>query len=165
MNGFLKGFMSLFDWMSPRSLDEQMQDLYDKMGWGKYNNPMPMSPRTPVNPSWNTACDLTRSISSEEWNNLVKNNATVEEVYGNVKIVTSSQFLDEMLRLVPSGSFVPYAFYNEDMDSIDVYFKNDSCYTQPLNEAMNLHLSHDKDEVVGLTILNVKKLLQTKGLP
>lgn len=46
MNSFLKGFMSLFDWMSPRSLDEQMndlddsmQDLYDRMNWGKYSYP------------------------------------------------------------------------------------------------------------------------------
>jgi hypothetical protein len=57
MNGFLKGFMSLFDWMSPRSLEEQMDDLddrmqnlYDKMGWGQYKNP--------INNSWNTAMDI-----------------------------------------------------------------------------------------------------------
>jgi hypothetical protein len=43
MNSFLKGFTSLFDWMFPQSyqemsddLDEKMQDLYDKNGWGKY---------------------------------------------------------------------------------------------------------------------------------
>jgi len=34
---FLKGFFSLFDWMSPKTLDESMQDLYDNMGWGKYS--------------------------------------------------------------------------------------------------------------------------------
>jgi hypothetical protein len=40
---FLKGFTSLFDWMFPKTyqemsddLDEKMQDLYDKNGWGKY---------------------------------------------------------------------------------------------------------------------------------
>ena len=33
---FLKGFFSLFDWMSPKTLDESMQELYDNMGWGKY---------------------------------------------------------------------------------------------------------------------------------
>lgn len=30
---------SLFHWMFPRTLDEQLQDLYDDMGWGKYQNP------------------------------------------------------------------------------------------------------------------------------
>lgn len=40
---FLKGFFSLFDWMSPKTLDESLegldeslQHLYDKMNWGKY---------------------------------------------------------------------------------------------------------------------------------
>lgn len=47
MNSFLKGFFSLFDWMFPKTLDESlddldnsMKDLYDRMGWGKYNNPL-----------------------------------------------------------------------------------------------------------------------------
>jgi hypothetical protein len=40
MNSFLKGFMSIFDWMCPRTLDEKLQDLYDDMGWGKYQNPI-----------------------------------------------------------------------------------------------------------------------------
>ena len=57
MNSFLKGFFSIFNWMSPKSLDSSlndldnsMQDLYTKMGWGKY-----------INPSWNTSIDMTRS--------------------------------------------------------------------------------------------------------
>ena len=44
----LKGFTSLFDWMFPPktyqelsdNLDEKMQDLYDRNGWGKYYNPL-----------------------------------------------------------------------------------------------------------------------------
>jgi hypothetical protein len=43
MNSILKGFASLFDWIFPKTyqemsddLDEKMQDLYDKNGWGKY---------------------------------------------------------------------------------------------------------------------------------
>lgn len=46
MNSFWKGFFSLFDWMFPRSMEEQlneldnsMQSLYDRMGWGKYTLP------------------------------------------------------------------------------------------------------------------------------
>jgi len=158
---FLKGFFSLFDWMSPKTLEESfedldnsMQNLYDRMGWGKYHK------LTPMNPSYNTAMDLTRSISSDEWNTMIKDNKTVEEVYGNVKIVTSSQFLEEMIKLVPSGSFQPYAYYNEDMDSIQVYFKDTSSYTQPLNQNVEIHLSHDTDEITGATILNIKQLIE-----
>jgi hypothetical protein len=62
MNSFLKGFLNLFDWMFPKTLEEQledlddsMQNLYDRMGWGKYkpypttaafNMAMDMSPTT-----------------------------------------------------------------------------------------------------------------------
>lgn len=44
---FLKGFTSLFDWMFPKTyqemndtLDDTMQDLYDRHGWGQYQNPL-----------------------------------------------------------------------------------------------------------------------------
>jgi hypothetical protein len=158
MNNFLKGFFSIFN-LFPSSksydeitkeLDNKMQDLYDRMGWGKYNNPCS---------AHNTAGDLTRSISSDEWNNMVKDNKSAEEVYGNVRIVTSSQFLDEMIKLVPSGSFHPYAYYNADMDSIQVYFKDTDSYTQPLNQNVEIHLSHDTDEITGATILNIRQLI------
>ncbi len=158
MNSILKGFLSLFDWMFPKTLDEsihsldnKMQDLYDKMGWGKYNSPCS---------AHNISCDLTRSISSTEWNTLIDQNKTVEEVYGNIKIVTSSQFLEEMIKLVPSGSFQPYAYYNSDMDALQVYFKDDSSYTQPLNQTVEIHLSHDTNEITGATILGIKKLIK-----
>lgn len=154
---FLKGFFSLFDWMFPKTLEEQfedldnsMQKLYNRMGWGRYNNPCV---------THNHSIDLTRSISSNEWNDMVKDNQTVEQVYGDVKIVTQSQFLDEMIKLVPSGKFQPYAYYNADMDSIQVYFKDTSSYTQPLNQNVEIHLSHDTDEITGATILNIKNLL------
>lgn len=81
------------------------------------------------------------------------------------KIVSQSEFLDEMIRLVPTGQMVPHSFYNEDMDAIQVYFKDHQFYTQPLNEAMNLYISFDSNEVIGIEILNVKKLLQVKILP
>lgn len=155
---FIKGFLSIFDWMFPKTLDEslndlddQMQDLYNKMGWGKYNNPCA---------AHNHAIDLTRIINRDAWQDLIKDNKTVEQVYGSTKIVTSSQFLDEMIKLVPSGQFIPCAYYNEDMDSIQVYFKDTSSYTQPLNQNVEIHLSHDADEITGATILNIKQLIK-----
>lgn len=82
-----------------------------------------------------------------------------------VKKVTQSEFLDEMVKLVPTGPMVPHSFYNEDMDAVQVYFKDHQFYTQPLNEAMNLYVSFDTNEVIGVEILNVKKLLRVKILP
>ena len=137
MNSFLRGCFSLFDWMFPRTmeermedLDDSMQDLYDRMGWGEYQKPYPMS----------------------GYNNVM-----------DINLTTSKQFLDEMTKLAEecekSGGFQPYAYYNSDMDSIQVYFKDTSSYTQPLNQNVEIHLSHDTDEITGATILNIKNLL------
>ena len=84
---------------------------------------------------------------------------------GYIKKVTQSEFLDKMIRLVPTGPMVPHSFYNEDMDAIQAYFKDHQFYTQPLNEAMNLYVSFESNEVIGIEILNVKQLLQAKILP
>ena len=66
MNSFLKGFFSLFDWMSPKTVDEtidnldnQMQDLYDRMGWGQYKKPSPMS-------GWNDAYNFNRVLEAQQ---------------------------------------------------------------------------------------------------
>jgi ADP-glucose pyrophosphorylase len=86
----------------------------------------------------------------------------VDQLY--IKRVSSSEFLEEMIKLVPSGNFQPYAYYNEDMDSIQVYFKDTMSYTQPLNNNIELHLCHDTNEIVGANILRVKKLLNKEYL-
>lgn len=52
MNSFLKGFTSLFDWMFPKTLDESMQQLYDKMNWGTYK-------AYPTTSAFNMAVDVT----------------------------------------------------------------------------------------------------------
>lgn len=72
MNSFWKGFFSLFDWMFPRSIEEQlneldnsMQDLYDRMGWGKYNSPTK---------AFSTATDINRVLEAEkQFNNAIDN--------------------------------------------------------------------------------------------
>lgn len=153
---FLKGFFSLFDWMSPKTLDaslegldESLQHLYDKMNWGKYHNPM---------------CQ--NNILQQTY--VYKNGSAISlEEDMKTTLTTSSQFLDEMLKLADtyggSGCFQPYAYYNEDMDSIEAYFKDESCYTKTLNNNIELHISFETGEVVGMNILNVQKLIQDKG--
>lgn len=81
----------------------------------------------------------------------------------DITLTTDKQFLEEMVKLVPSGQFTPYAYYNEDMDAIECYFKNESCYAKTLNNMVELHLSFDTEEVVGVNILGIKKLIQDKG--
>lgn len=160
----LKGFTSLFDWMFPKTLDESLegldeslQHLYDKMNWGKYHNP-----------SWNTAVDVNRQNDILQQTYVYKDGGTVSlQEDMQTTLTTSSQFLDEMLKLADtyggSRCFQPYAYYNEDMDAIETYFKDETCYTKTLNNNIELHISFETGEVVGMNILNVQKLIQHKG--
>jgi len=72
---FIKGFTSLFDWMFPsktyqeltEELDEKMQDLYDKNGWGQYQNLLKYPYPSTDNPcavsyGYNLAADINRAI-------------------------------------------------------------------------------------------------------
>lgn len=71
---FIKGFMSLFDWF-PESksykelsdnLDNDMQKLYDQMGWGKYNNPLKQTLILDKNGQLTTlAKDMEKNISKQ----------------------------------------------------------------------------------------------------
>lgn len=131
-------------------LDERMQKLYSDNGWGEYANPLKTCAYPAPNPAYNTALDINSQCGS----------MPMTPLYTDPK-----EFLEEMLKQVPSGPFVPYCYYNEDMDAIQVYFKNDESYTQPLNEAMELMLSFDKEEIVGVNIINIKKLLKEQILP
>jgi uncharacterized SAM-dependent methyltransferase len=71
--------------------------------------------------------------------------------------------VDKTIQDFSSEKFQPYAYYNEDMDAIEVYFKDESCMTQPLNDKLELYKSFENNEVVGVRILGIKKLLQDKG--
>jgi hypothetical protein len=71
-----------------------------------------------------------------------------------------SMSVDEYLSTYKPGPFIPYAVYNAHRDSITVYFKKDRDYTQPLNDALELHLSQETNEIVGATIFNIKKLCE-----
>jgi hydroxymethylglutaryl-CoA reductase len=49
------------------------------------------------------------------------------------------------------------------MDSIEAYFKDEACYTKTLNNNIELHISFETGEVVGMNILNVQQLIRDKG--
>lgn len=76
---------------------------------------------------------------------------------------TTQQFLEDTIRNFPKNSFQPYAYYNQDRDVIEVYFKDESCYTKPFNSQLEFHQSFENDEIVGVNILNARKLLEEKG--
>ena len=55
-------------------------------------------------------------------------------------------------------SFVPYSYYYQDLDRVSIYFKDEDYYVQTVNEDMELHISFETKEVVGLNFLNIKEL-------
>lgn len=78
--------------------------------------------------------------------------------WGEITLSTSENLIEQLVR-IPTGSFAPYAAYNKNFDSIEAHFKNDEYYAQPLNENMDLLLSHSTNEVVGVRIYNIKKIV------
>ena len=91
MNSFLKGFFSLFDWMFPKRLDEsmdnldnQMQDLYDRMGWGKYLYPN-------NNCSYITTNDINRVLEAEQ--------SLMNDIYGyNFRKIVTKEFHKPLIK-------------------------------------------------------------------
>lgn len=95
MNSFLKGFFSLFDWMSPKSLDDSLYDLdismmelYDRMGWGSYSNARQniyvLSPDMEI-----------ISLEKDMENSIISETVYVD---GNKVIITTSKELLDQLR-------------------------------------------------------------------
>ena len=84
MNSFWKSFVSIFN-LFPGSktyceqkneLDKQMQDLYDRMGWGKYNYPTT---------AYNAAADINRVLEAEQ--------SLMNEIYGyNFRKIVTKEF-------------------------------------------------------------------------
>jgi len=133
---FLKGFMSLFDWMNPRSYDEisdeldiNLQDFYEKNGWGVYRNPL-----KDYEP-----CKFaeTQRINHENLEKLIKD---FEE---------------------KKSEFNPYAEYIEGL-GIKAYWKDHHCEVRRLNKNIEIHVSQETGEIAGVTILNVEQLLKEK---
>jgi hypothetical protein len=104
--------------------------------------------------------DLVLSKIELDWPNSSSNIQDVLEAEKSFHMT-----IDEFLEKNPPLPYRPGTFYNEDMDAIEVHFKNESFFVQPLNEAIELYISHETDEVVGLNVLKIKKLLREKILP
>jgi len=87
-----------------------------------------------------------------------KKNIEEEKINKNVSLIEN--FLMEIARNFPKNSFKPYAFYNSSMNTIEVYLKDESCMTQSLNDQLDLYISFDTNEIIGVKILNIRKLLE-----
>jgi len=129
----LKGFTSLFDWMFPSKsyqelsddLDNKMQELYDRNGWGKYNNPLK---------GYQNSVDINRSLEAEQ---------------------SFHHSIDEYLNLYKSGTFIPYAIYNKQDDSLTVHFKDGEYVSIFLNDTVTVFKSFYSGEIIGCRINNI----------
>jgi hypothetical protein len=133
---FLKGFFSLFDWMFPSKsyqelsddLDNRMQELYDRNGWGKYNNPL--------NDHW-----YAKYLRGEP-----------VEYHGSI-----SEF-EKLLDSYKPGQFIPYAIYNKHDDSLTAHFKDGEYVSILLNDTVTVFKSNYGGEIIGCRIHNINKL-------
>jgi len=87
--------------------------------------------------------DILSFYEKKGWHNYPGNKELLEELFSDYK----------------PESFVPYFYYNKDMDVLDIYFKEDLSYTSLLNKDLNLFLSQETDEIVGVSVLNIKRLV------
>ena len=60
----------------------------------------------------------------------------------------------------PSPPFKPNAYYNQDGDQIEAYFSDDASYSRWLAPGIDLLLSQETHEVVGVKIAGVKRMIQ-----
>lgn len=187
---FLKGFFSIFNLFPQQKsyqeltneLNNKMQNLYDKMGWGEYKKQYRMN-------GWNNAIDINMQNDTlnqtyiysgrrivtlgEDMKNSLPNDTTIasaENLYvkdiGDITLTTSEQFLDEMIKLVPKDKFIPYSYYNKDRDAIQVYWSNDESYTVPIgNGSMNLKIAFGTNAIIGVDILNANQLILENRKP
>ena len=63
-----------------------------------------------------------------------------------------------------TGNFIPYAHYDQTLDRVSVYIKDEDAYVRTLNKNLELHISFENKEVVGLNFLNIKEFITKKGV-
>lgn len=67
-------------------------------------------------------------------------------------------FISEALKGM-NKDFTPYSVYCDAGDYLSCFFKDEDYYCQPLNENVELYISFDTKEAVGVKLLNVKQLM------
>lgn len=78
-----------------------------------------------------------------------------EDSYENIK----NEELKNIILNYKPNNFVPYSHYNKDMDSIEACFIGNSYYVQPLNKNLDIYISQETNEVVGVRINNITRLI------
>ncbi len=70
----------------------------------------------------------------------------------------------ELIRKLPHSPHRPNAFYNKDGDMIEVYLSNDTVsYGKWLCPQITLLLCQETDEIIGVNIYGIKRLLEKDG--
>lgn len=69
--------------------------------------------------------------------------------------------------LVPT-EFQPSIYYNKDGDEFEIYWKSDSSYAKEVKgngkNIFALHHSVETDEVVGITVYGIKRILKKESM-
>jgi hypothetical protein len=60
----------------------------------------------------------------------------------------------------PRPPWHPNTHYDEDGDMVEVFLNNESYYAIWLNPQLTVFVSHETDEIVGMSIHGVKRMMQ-----
>lgn len=72
--------------------------------------------------------------------------------------MSSEDQLEEYLNSYQSGQFTPYALYDTSRDCVQAYFKDQEYYVEPVNDNLELYVSLETGEIVGVKIVNLREV-------
>lgn len=97
------------------------------------------------------------SLNSDNHKVLLENN-----VKPHITLSTSEDTIKQLSSVNQRRIFIPYSYYNQDMDVIQVFWKNEDYYTHQLPNNINLKISLESNEIIGVDIFNVNALVLQK---
>jgi hypothetical protein len=133
----LKGFISLFDWMFPPKTYQELSDDLDEKMQELYDSCGWGTYNNPLN--------HTRSISSEEWNS---------------RYIDPLSEVEKVLNTYKPGTFIPYAIYDKQDDTLISHFKDGEYVSIILNDTVTVFKSNYGSEIIGCRIHNINKLIK-----
>lgn len=92
-------------------------------------------------------------------------NISTTSPVSNLSDITLTTGFELLNTLAQISKFQPSVFYSTDKDTIEVYFKSGTAISNKLTNDIDLYRDSTNDEIIGIGIHNIQKLLDTKALP
>tara|TARA_B100000941_G_C28403356_1_gene499335 strand:- start:184 stop:420 length:237 start_codon:yes stop_codon:yes gene_type:complete len=74
----------------------------------------------------------------------------------------NDQFIQDLMKGVNPNPTYPSHYYDEDHDTLEMFFKNGSYYGKNLSDSVVGYYSYDDGELIGMMIMGVKTKMQAR---